>query len=213
MNERYTSALTLSGAAVTDRSAPRGGWSSPAPDDEGWGPATAVRAGSARPGAPRRTVPRGRDAESEWTADAWQQQAPAAAQQPGAAAARAAAPERGLAWWAALLVLFGIAAVGGIIDTASSGQIGGGFNIGIVVASLAAILLVRRSQMFPIVIAPPIVYTVAAVLQLYLRSGGLSDKRVVFDAAANYLVYGFPAIASATAVVLIVGGVRLIIRR
>lgn len=199
---------------MTDRSAPRGGWSSPAPDDEGWGPATAVRAGSARAGAPRRTVPRGRETESEWAAGGWQKQSPASArQQPEAAEARAAAPERGLSWWAALLVLFGIAAVGGLIDTASSGQIGGGFNIGIVVASLAAIVLVRRSQMFPIVIAPPIVYTVAAVLQLYLRSGGLSNRQVVFDAAANYLVYGFPAIACATAAVLIVSGARLIIRR
>ncbi|HET6876507.1 MAG TPA: DUF6542 domain-containing protein [Jatrophihabitans sp.] len=197
---------------MTDRPAPRGGWSSSAQDDEGWGPATAVRAGSARSGAPRRTAPRGRVSNDDWAAGDWQQQAPARSAE-AAPAARAAAPERGLVWWAALLVLFAIAAVGGIIDSASSGQIGQGFNIGIVVASLAAIVLVRRSQMFPIVIAPPIVYTVAAVLQLYLRSGGLSDKRVVFDAAANYLVYGFPAIASATAVVLIVGGVRLIIRR
>jgi hypothetical protein len=67
--------------------------------------------------------------------------------------------------------------------------------------------------MFPIVIAPPIVYSGAAVFDLYLRSGGLHNKRVVFDAAANYLVYGFPAIASATAAVLIIAGIRLIARR
>jgi len=76
-----------------------------------------------------------------------------------------------------------------------------------------AILAVKRSHMFPIVIAPPIVYSVAAISQLYIRSGGLSNHKVVLDAAANYLVYGFPAIAAATAAVLIIAGLRLIVRK
>ncbi|MEO9139633.1 MAG: DUF6542 domain-containing protein [Jatrophihabitans sp.] len=122
-------------------------------------------------------------------------------------------PERGLPWWAALGVLVAIAAVGGIIDTVGSITVKGGFNIGIVVASIVAILIVKRSHMFPVVIAPPIVYSLASVFQLYLRSNGLTDKRVVFDAAANYLVYGFPAIAAASAAVLIIAGIRMIARR
>ena len=80
------------------------------------------------------------------------------------------------------------------------------------VASVVAILIVKRSHMFPIVIAPPIVYTLAAVFQLYLRSDGL-HKGMVLDAASNYLVYGFPAIAAATAAVLIIAGIRLITRK
>lgn len=123
------------------------------------------------------------------------------------------APERGLRWWAALLVLIVIALIGGLIDTVGTSAARGGFNIGIVVASIAAILLVKRSHMFPIVIAPPIVYSLAAVFQLYLRSSGLHDHKVVLDAAANYLVYGFPAIASATAAVLIIAGARMILRK
>jgi hypothetical protein len=118
--------------------------------------------------------------------------------------------ERGLPWWAALLVLIVIAAVGGIIDTLGSISVKGGFNVGIVIASVAAILLVKRSHMFPVVIAPPIVYSGAALFQLYIRSSGLHDKKVVLDAAANYLVYGFPAIATATAATLIIAGIRLI---
>ena len=133
---------------------------------------------------------------------------------PRAAGAAAARPhERGLPWWAALLVLAVIAVIGGVIDTVGSIQVRGGFNIGIVVASVVAILIVKRSHMFPIVIAPPIVYSVAAMFQLYIRSGGGHDKKVVFDAAANYLVYGFPAIAAATAAVLIIAGIRLITRK
>jgi hypothetical protein len=121
--------------------------------------------------------------------------------------------ERGLTWWAALLVLLAIAGVGGIIDTLDSLQARNGFNIGIVVASIVAVLAVRRSHMFPVVIAPPIVYSTAALFQLYIRSSGLHDHRVVFDAAANYLVYGFPAIATSSAAVLIIAGVRLITRK
>jgi hypothetical protein len=67
--------------------------------------------------------------------------------------------------------------------------------------------------MFPIVVSPPLVYSAASAVMLYARSSGLHDRRVLFDAAANWLVYGFPAIAAATAAVLIVAGIRLIVRR
>ena len=121
--------------------------------------------------------------------------------------------ERGLPGWAALLVLLAIAGVGGVIDTVVGSQVRGGFNIGIVVASVAAILLVRRSSMFPVVIAPPLVYSLASASMLYVRSSGLKDRKVLFDGAANWLVYGFPAIAAATAAVLIIAGIRLITHR
>jgi hypothetical protein len=121
--------------------------------------------------------------------------------------------ERGLPGWAALLVLLAIAGIGGVIDTVSGSQVRGGFNIGIVVASVVAILLVRRSSMFPVVIAPPLVYSLASASMLYVRSSGLKDRKVLFDGAANWLVYGFPAIATATAVVLIIAGIRLITHR
>lgn len=121
--------------------------------------------------------------------------------------------ERGLPAWAALLVLLVIAGIGGLIDTISGAQVRGAFNIGIVVASIVAMLVVRRSAMFPIVIAPPLVYSAASAALLYVRSGGLHDKKVLFDGAANWLVYGFPAIAVATAAVLIIAGIRLITRR
>jgi hypothetical protein len=123
------------------------------------------------------------------------------------------APERGLPGWAALLVLLVIAGIGGVIDTISGAQVRGGFNYGIVIASFIAILLVKRSAMFPIVVSPPLVYSAASAVMLYARSSGLHDRRVLFDAAANWLVYGFPAIAAATAAVLIVAGIRLIVRR
>lgn len=220
-------------------SAPNGdGWSSPRTsrdgDDDGWGPSTAVYSGGTRRVGRAFTEP-STDERPPRDRDEWNPGGPAPreqqrsnrhaarqAEQPdrrsereSARAARefaaaSRAPERGAPWWLALIVLIVIAVIGGVIDTVGSFQVRGGFNIGIVVASIVAIIMVKRSHMFPVVIAPPIVYSLAAVFQLYLRSGGLHDKKVVFDAAANYLVYGFPAIAAASAAVLIIAGFRLI---
>jgi uncharacterized protein DUF6542 len=210
----------------------RGGWP-PAPDDDGWGPSTAVYSeAAARNSAPtdhRANTRAGRGftnpppARGQHPGEPWAPAGPRSAREQRtdrrtersvqALQRSSQAPERGVPWWLALVVLIVIAGIGGVIDTLGSIQVKGGFNIGIVVASIVAILMVRRSHMFPIVIAPPIVYSAAAVFQLYVRSSGLHDKKVVLDAAANYLVYGFPAIAIATAAVLIIAGVRLITRK
>jgi hypothetical protein len=222
---------------VTDSPArPRGGWpSGSGRDDDGWGPSTATYSAGAQPShnrlqkgfVPVPTVSSPGARRPLTPDDGWSPAGPPAKSPASKSEQRAnklmerqlremhaqRAHERGVPWWAALLVLIVIAALGGVIDTVGSIQVRGGFNIGIVVASIVAILLVKRSNMFPIVIAPPIVYSLAAVFQLYLRSSGLHDKKVVLDAAANYLVYGFPAIAAATAAVLIIAGIRLITRK
>lgn len=216
-----------------------GGWPRPgdpraygAAADDGWGPSTAVYgSGSKRMGRAFNAPAPGAAAEpGSGRDDGWSPAGPlpgpdrratraaerAAERYPERSreALRAAkAPERGLPWWAGLLLLIVIAGIGGLIDTLGSISIKGGFNFGIVAASIVAVLAVKRSHMFPIVIAPPIVYSAAAVSQLYIRSGGLSNRKVVLDAAANYLVYGFPAIAAATAAVLIIAGIRLIVRK
>jgi hypothetical protein len=113
----------------------------------------------------------------------------------------------------AVLIIVVVAGIGGGIDVAQHSQVKGGFNVSIVVAAVIAILLVRRSSMFPVVVAPPLVYFVESAIFLYAKSGGLHDRKVLLDAAANWLVYGFPAIAGATAAVLIIAGIRLIANR
>ena len=206
--------------------------------DDGWGPSTAVFSGGGHPSGadrggpdrgnaadrtrvpsqPRTTVHRPAGQSDPWTpagpASREQQRANKLMERQLREMRNVNQPhERGLRWWVAMLVLIAIAVVGGLIDTIGTSTARGGFNIGIVVASIVGILIVKRSHMFPIVIAPPIVYSLAAVFQLYLRSSGLHDKKVVLDAAANYLVYGFPAIATATAAVLIIAGIRMILRK
>lgn len=128
-------------------------------------------------------------------------------------APRRSAGERGLPGWVAVCVLIAIAGIGGIVDMMSGSTVRGGFNIALVIASLVAIVLVRRSAMFPVIVAPPLVYMVASALLLVIRSHGLKNRQVFIDAAANWLVYGFPAIAGASALVLIVAGIRMIANR
>jgi hypothetical protein len=118
--------------------------------------------------------------------------------------------ERGLPGWQALLVLLILAAIGGLIDALSGDRIRGGFNIALVVASIVAILVVRYSAMFVIVVSPPLLYAVASGGILYVRSHGLHDRKVFIDIAANWLVYGFPAIAGATGGVLIIAAIRML---
>lgn len=178
----------------------------------------------ARPAAPRRSA--ASDGFDDWSAPTPVRAGSASAQHQSEIAYdprpargtdrdpyRETPAERGLPGWGGLIVLVVIAGIGGLIDTLSGAQARGGFNYGVVIASVVAILVVRRSGMFPVVIAPPIVYSLASGGMLYIRSGGLHDKRVLFDGAANWLVYGFPAIASASAAVLIIAGIRMIVRR
>lgn len=199
-------------------------WPSGAADDsDSWGPATSVRSASAqrpKPAGtqyPASTQPEG-SAGTQYRVRAATELPAHLDPRPWARArgrerGRARPDEKGLPGWAALLVLLVIAGIGGVIDMMTGTQVRGGFNIGVVLASIVAILIVRRSAMFPIVVAPPIVYSAASAAMLYIRSGGLDNRGVLYDAAANWLVYGFPAIAGATAAVLIIGGIRLISRR
>ncbi|MEP6599804.1 MAG: DUF6542 domain-containing protein [Actinomycetota bacterium] len=131
----------------------------------------------------------------------------------GSRAATAKSTERGVPGWLAVLVLVGLAGVGGLIDVARGTSIKGGFNIGLIAASVVAIVIVRRRSMFPVLVAPPLVYFIASAAMLYIRSSGLSDRSQLLDAAINWLVYGFPAIAGATAAVLIIGGIRMVTGR
>jgi hypothetical protein len=224
---------------VTRPPSPRGGsWPSPGEGssrlpahDDDWGPSTAVYSSAAAHDAARsggsvgRALYPGSPHAPQTAADQWSPAGPRSSREQRAVRAanrrtersvlalQQRSAERGLPWWGALLVLIGVAVVGGLIDKLASIDNQGGFNIGMVVASIVAILMVKRSHMFPVVIAPPIVYSAAALGELYLRSSGSNRRQVLIDAASNYLVYGFPAIAASSAAVLIIAGVRLISRK
>jgi hypothetical protein len=120
-------------------------------------------------------------------------------------------PAYGRPAWFAVAVMVAVTAIGVVIDVLRDAT--GGVNVAIIVGALLAILIVRRLAMFPVVIAPPLVYILGSAAVLYLRSGGPHNRTVLIDIATNWLVYGFPAMAAATAVVLIIAGIRMVVRR
>jgi hypothetical protein len=203
-------------APVTPRERPRSDDLPPARGDDGWTPAGPVPARDQRAA---RAAERRAQQEAQRTQRSIERLTGRGGAQAGYDDAPAAPRpyERGQVWWVALLVLIAITVLGAVIDSIASIGSDDGFNYGIVIASIAAILLVKRSNMFPVVVAPPIVYSVVAMVQLYLKSSLSNDKHglinTVLDAVQNYLVYGFPALASATAAVLIIAGIRLVARK
>ncbi|MDQ6937713.1 MAG: hypothetical protein M3140_08380, partial [Actinomycetota bacterium] len=64
--------------------------------------------------------------------------------------------ERGLPGWAAVLVVVAIAGIGAGIDGLTTSAVQLAFNWGIVLGAGVAILLVRRSAMFWVIVAPPL---------------------------------------------------------
>jgi len=139
--------------------------------------------------------------------------ATAATTYPGYGAAAIKRRERGLAAWQALLILLSISTIAGLIDYSGGLAFGGLFGYGVVLGSLIAIVTVRRSAMFAIVIAPPIVYVGGKFVAASLRHQHFGSRTALVDIATNWLVFGFPAMAAATAVVLLIAGIRLIASR
>ena len=199
-------------------------WPRGSQPEDGWGPARSVRstaadAAGSRPDAAGRFAAGANPANPAVDRNAaWNSHDQASAPN-GTSAwdrlndARPAVRERGMAGPVALLILVGATSLGILLDAVRGQQLGSGFNIGIIAGSVLGIIIVRRTGMFPVVVAPPIVYSLGAGSSLYVRSSGLHDRGVLIDAATNWLVYGFPAIALATAAVLIIAGIRLIARR
>jgi hypothetical protein len=106
----------------------------------------------------------------------------------------------------AVLVLCGIAGVAGVVDIVAGSALRLVFSAGLVLGALVAALLVRRRDLLTVVFAPPLVYLAASLVAVLLGRGeGGGD---IVDAAAGWLVYGFPAIAAATGAAALVAGIR-----
>jgi hypothetical protein len=106
----------------------------------------------------------------------------------------------------AVLVLVGIAAVAGVIDVFAGDSLRLVFAIGLVAGALVAALLVRRRDALTVVFAPPLVFLAASLVAMLLGRGGSGGG--IIDLAASWLVYGFPAMAVATAVAGLIALVR-----
>uniref|UniRef100_UPI0012FFF273 DUF6542 domain-containing protein n=1 Tax=Geodermatophilus chilensis TaxID=2035835 RepID=UPI0012FFF273 len=134
-----------------------------------------------------------------------------AGRRPGGRGATAQAPERGsrLRGAVAVLAVFLVTLAGAALES----WIGTGLGLvtlaTLTVASAAATLVVRRSDLLTTVTAPPLVYIAVAVLNTALAPSASLNLASV----ATLLIRGFPAMAVATAVAAVVGLIRWAARR
>jgi hypothetical protein len=77
--------------------------------------------------------------------------------------------------------------------------------VALVASSAAATLLVRRADIFSVVVSPPLVFVAVAVANIVLAPSASFSLATV----ATLLIRGFPAMGVATAVALLVGLFRL----
>ncbi|MEQ0560301.1 DUF6542 domain-containing protein [Amycolatopsis sp. NEAU-NG30] len=117
---------------------------------------------------------------------------------------------RGLPWWAAVLVGFGLAVVGALLGKPSQGSIPLIFTVCYVGGAVIAVCAVRRRGLFGPMVMPPLVLAVTVPGVILLTSGSQGDD--MLSKALNIgtpLINGFPIMAITTGVTLLIGFVRI----
>jgi hypothetical protein len=111
----------------------------------------------------------------------------------------------------AVLLLTGISAVAGVLDVLAGSSLRLIFAAGLVLGTLIASLLVVRRDLLTVVFAPPLVFVAASAIAVLLGRGDAGGGLI--DLATSWLVYGFPAMATATGVAGVVALIRNVRRR
>jgi hypothetical protein len=109
----------------------------------------------------------------------------------------------------AVLGVFLVTLAGAAIDSFFGAGLHTVTLVALVVSSALATLLVRRSDIFSVVVAPPLVFMTVALVNIVLAPSATFSLAAV----ATLLIRGFPAMGIATAVALLVGLFRLAARR
>lgn len=124
-------------------------------------------------------------------------------------APRRAAPQRGVAGALAVLGVFLVTLAAGAADSYLGVGLGLITTVGLAGSTLAAALLVRRRDLASVVVAPPLVFVGVALVNIVLAPSATFSLPTI----ATLLIRGFPAMAVAVAVALVVGLGRLVARR
>jgi hypothetical protein len=114
---------------------------------------------------------------------------------------------RGLPWWAAVLLAFGVTAVAAFVDMQRQDSLGRIYQGAFVVGCVVAVCFVRRRSLFGPMVQPPLVFAITAigaVAMLSQKSSGDGLKALVISVALP-LTSNFPTMGITTAVVVAIG--------
>jgi hypothetical protein len=109
----------------------------------------------------------------------------------------------------AVLLVAILALLGGTFDVLTGVGLRLGFAVGLSLGTAIAALLVRRRDLLIVVFAPPLVYLASSLLFVLGSPGGAGSMNTLIDASAGWLVYGFPTIAAATGMAVVIAGIRV----
>ncbi|MGX5653730.1 DUF6542 domain-containing protein [Geodermatophilus nigrescens] len=121
----------------------------------------------------------------------------------------APAPAPGLRGSLAVLGIFVITLAGGAVDSFLDVGLGTLTLVTLVAASAVATLLVRKRDLLTVVVAPPLVFVAVAAVNIGLAPS--ADFSV--PTIATVLIRGFPTMAVATGVAIVLGIIRWAARR
>jgi len=118
---------------------------------------------------------------------------------------------RGLPWWGAVLLTFGLTAIAAFVDMQRQDSLGRIYQGAFIVGCVAAVCLVRRRSLFGPMVQPPLVFAITAigaVAFLGQASSGDGLKHLLLKVALP-LTSNFPTMGITTAVVVGIGLFRL----
>jgi hypothetical protein len=117
---------------------------------------------------------------------------------------------RGLPWWGAVLLAFGLAVVAAVVDMQINGSLGKIYQGAYLLGCVAAICLVRRRSLFGPMVQPPLVFAVTAIGAVVILGddGGDGLRQLIFSVALP-LTSNFPTMAITTGLTLALGLFRL----
>jgi hypothetical protein len=126
-----------------------------------------------------------------------------------------AAPARArLTGAGAVALAFLVTLTGGAFDLATGSGLRRTFAVTLVIGAVLAAMLVRTRALYVVVIAPPLIYIADSVLASIIEpTGAFESKTKLMALLANWLVYGFPEMAAATGLAILIAGLRLVGRR
>ncbi|MCO1577023.1 hypothetical protein M8C13_14790 [Crossiella sp. SN42] len=122
---------------------------------------------------------------------------------------------RGVPWWAAVLLAFGVSLLTAFVNRAPNGELGWIFKSGYFLSCVVAVCWVQRKSLFGPMVQPPLVAVivvpaVALISSTAPPSGGTTARLLT---VAQPLVTSFPAMAVTTAATVILGVVRIFLQK
>ncbi|MEU6645773.1 DUF6542 domain-containing protein [Saccharomonospora sp. NPDC046836] len=118
---------------------------------------------------------------------------------------------RGVPWWGAVLLAFGLAALGAIVDYQVSDALGVLFQGIYLVGSVAAVGAVRRRNLFGPMVQPPLILAVTVPAVVLIGSGLPASSDMLSRALAigTPLINAFPFMAITTGLTVAFGIFRM----